>query len=161
MSHAQYVMQSEIGPLYLVASEKGLAGVFWKKQVAPQLKELSKKNPEVLILKKAIQQLEEYFAGKRKDFDLPFDMEGTDFQKKVWQALSRIPYGETCSYRDIARKIKNEKAFRAVGTANGKNPMSIIVPCHRVIAANGTLGGYAGGVAIKQKLLDLESLDCR
>lgn len=103
-----------------------------------------------------LKQLGEYFEGVREKFDLPFDVQGTPFQMQVWNQLSKIPYGETCSYRDIARKIKNAKAVRAVGTANGRNPLSIIVPCHRVIASNGSLGGYAGGVKLKTKLLSFE-----
>src|SRR5690606_11875125 len=93
------------------------------------------------ILFKAETQLKEYFQGRRRKFDLPLEMEGSEFQKQVWTELLKIPYGQTCSYRDIARRIRNEKAVRAVGSANGKNPLTIIVPCHRVIAANKTLGG--------------------
>ena len=156
MNTAQWLMESEIGPLYLVASEKGLRGVFWKKQPAPMAKSLSAKTAEIRILAKAVMQLEEYLCGRRKEFDLPFEVLGTDFQKSVWTQLSKIPYGDTASYQQIARRLKNDKACRAVGTANGRNPLSIIVPCHRVIAADGTLGGYAGGLPIKEKLLSLE-----
>lgn len=102
-------------------------------------------------------QLQEYFFGKRKTFDLPLAIEGTEFQIKVWKALSEIPYGTTCSYKDIAIKIGNCKASRAVGMANNKNPIPIIVPCHRVIGASGKLVGYAGGLNIKQKLLNVEN----
>ena len=111
---------------------------------------------ETTLIKKAEKQIKEYFDGKRKDFDLPIVFEGTDFQISVWEALRTIPYGKTCSYKDIAIKIKNEKAPRAVGMANNRNPISIIVPCHRVIGANGKLVGYGGGLDIKQYLLDLE-----
>ncbi len=104
-------------------------------------------------LDEAERQLREYFAGDRKTFDLPLELVGTDFQKEVWQALLTIPYGQTCSYVDLARKIGRPKASRAVGGANGRNPISIIVPCHRVIAADGTLGGYGGGLAMKARLL--------
>ena len=108
------------------------------------------------IILKADKQLKEYFAGKRKDFDLTLKMNGTEFQKSVWNALLTIPYGETKSYKDIAVQIGNEKACRAVGMANNRNPIAIIVPCHRVIGHNGTLVGYGGGLDIKQTLLDLE-----
>ncbi|MCE1189130.1 MAG: methylated-DNA--[protein]-cysteine S-methyltransferase [Ignavibacteria bacterium] len=101
-------------------------------------------------------QLLEYFAGTRKTFDIPLDMEGTPFQKKVWKQLTRIPYGKTVSYKDVAVKIKQPEAVRAVGMANGANPVPIIVPCHRVINANGKLGGYSGGLDIKIQLLDME-----
>jgi len=98
-------------------------------------------------------QLKEYFAGTRKEFDIPLDIEGTDFQKKVWNELQKIPYGKTISYKSLSEKLGDVKAIRAVGKANGQNPISIIIPCHRVISANGTLVGYAGGLAIKEKLL--------
>jgi methylated-DNA-[protein]-cysteine S-methyltransferase len=148
MKLAQWVVDSKVGPLYLVASEVGLRGVFWKPQTVPILK--------TRLLAKAEAQLDEYFLGKRKKFDLPLDVPGTPFQKRVWRELSRIPYGKTCSYRALAMKIKKQKAYRAVGSANGKNPLCIVVPCHRVVASNGTLGGYSGGLAIKSKLLELE-----
>src|SRR5690606_19277639 len=147
----------KVGSLFLVASAKGLEKVYWKRQDAPMLKSLEGSGPAVKTLVRAVRQLEEYFEGKRTRFDLPLSpVHGTMFQKRVWKELSRIPYGKTCSYRDIARRIRNAKAVRAVGTANGKNPFSVIVPCHRVIAASGRLGGYAGGLSIKSKLLDLE-----
>lgn len=101
-------------------------------------------------------QLQEYFAGKRKTFDFPYELSGTIFQKKVWKALCDIPYGETCSYKDVAIAIGNVKACRAVGMANNKNPISIAIPCHRVIGANGQLVGYAGGLDMKIALLELE-----
>ena len=101
-------------------------------------------------------QLEEYFAKKRKVFDLPLEMRGSAFQKKVWLALQQIPYGSVCSYQDIASTVGSEKAVRAVGSGNGKNPLPIVVPCHRVIQKNGQLGGYSGGIDIKIRLLKLE-----
>lgn len=109
------------------------------------------------LLVKAKNELEEYFDGKRKEFDLPLKQEGTEFQKKVWNALSKIPYGETRTYKEIAKMIGNEKASRAVGMANNKNNIPIIIPCHRVIGSNGKLVGYALGLDMKQYLLDLES----
>lgn len=111
---------------------------------------------ETTLIKKAHNQLEEYFKGIRKTFDLPLAPKGTEFQKKVWKELLNIPYGSTCSYKDIAISIGNEKACRAVGNANNKNPIFIVIPCHRVIGANGDLVGYGSGIELKKKLLDLE-----
>jgi len=108
------------------------------------------------IIKKACIQLDEYFAGKRKKFDLPLSPKGTVFQQTVWKQLQEIPYGKTISYSQLAKSINNPKACRAVGSANGKNPVIIIIPCHRVIASNGGLGGYACGLDIKKQLLELE-----
>ena len=108
------------------------------------------------IATRARRELEEYFAGRRRSFSVPLDMDGTPFQKKVWKALSEIPYGEVRSYGQIARRVGNHKASRAVGTANGANPVAIIVPCHRVIAGDGSLGGYGGGLTNKTYLLSLE-----
>lgn len=113
-------------------------------------------NKQTRLLVQAAGQLDEYFTGKRKEFDLPLAAEGTLFQKKVWNALCTIPYGETRSYKDIAIQIGNAKACRAVGMANHNNPIGIIVPCHRVVGADGKLVGYAGGLDRKQFLLELE-----
>lgn len=154
--NAQYLHTSAVGPIYFVASQKGLVGAFWHKQKLPVTQKLDRKIVSHETIIRAIVQMDEYLNGKRKDFDLSFDIQGTDFQKRVWNELKNIPYGQTVSYTHIAKKIKQEKAVRAVGTANGRNPLSIIVPCHRVIASDGTLGGYNGGLAIKTKLLDLE-----
>jgi len=156
MRTAQWKMDSMVGPIYLVASEKGLQEISWRKKSNPFAKTLSGSGSEVKILRKAVDQLNSYFAGERTKFDLPVDISGTPFQMQVWNQLKKIPYGKTHSYSDVALAIKNGKAVRAVGTANGRNPLSIIVPCHRVIAADGTLGGYAGGLDIKTKLLNLE-----
>lgn len=108
------------------------------------------------VVQQTIKELEEYFAGNRKVFTVPLDLRGTEFQKKVWEALREIPYGETRSYKEIAEKIGNPKASRAVGMANHRNPIGIVVPCHRVVGANGKLTGYAGGIPMKQALLELE-----
>lgn len=108
------------------------------------------------LIKKAYEQLIEYFNGSRKSFNLPLNPKGTEFQKKVWSALLKIPYGSTCSYKDIAVMIGNEKSCRAVGGANNKNPIFIVIPCHRVIGTNGNLVGYGGGLEFKKLLLDLE-----
>lgn len=157
MSSVQWLMESPIGPIYLVASEIGLQGVLWRPhKKASRLKSLATEGKTCEILRQTVRQLQEYFAGKRTNFNLPIDRSGTEFQMRVWNQLQAIPFGQTCSYSDIAKRVNNQKAVRAVGTANGRNPLSIIVPCHRVIAANGTLGGYAGGLEIKTKLLHLE-----
>ena len=111
---------------------------------------------ETELTKKAFTQLEEYFEGKRKCFELPLNPKGTEFQKKVWKALCDIPYGETRSYKDVAIAINNPKGPRAVGMANNKNPIMIVIPCHRVVGSNGSLVGYAGGLHIKEKLLSIE-----
>jgi methylated-DNA-[protein]-cysteine S-methyltransferase len=104
----------------------------------------------------AVRQLSEYFAGQRTEFDLPLEARGTEFQRSVWRRLQEIPYGETISYGELARRVGNPKASRAVGSANGANPLPIVIPCHRVIAGNGTLGGFGGGLPTKQALLALE-----
>lgn len=140
---------SPIGILEIICDDESLLSVMFVIVEKP----ISETN---LILEKTIAQLTEYFNGYRKDFDLKLSFEGTDFQKKVWGELMTIPYGNTVSYKDIAVKIGNEKSVRAVGNANGKNKISIIVPCHRVIGSNGTLTGYAGGLDRKQWLLKHE-----
>lgn len=150
MNQHQYKYETEIAIFYLVASDEKLLGIHWSQQSAPLVK---KPTP---ILAETIRQLEEYWEGRRTTFDVPLEMKGTPFQEKVWKALQEIPFGKTVSYADIARRIKNPKAVRAVGSANGKNPISIIVPCHRVIASDGTLGGYGGGLKTKTRLLALE-----
>lgn len=156
MEHLQVKINTVIGPLYLVANDQCLTGIFWKQQSAKILTSKDQSSPAAQILEKTEAQLNEYFNGKRKAFDIPLSPEGTEFQKRVWDQLIQIPYGKTCSYKDLATQLKDSNASRAVGTANGKNPISIIIPCHRVISSNGTLGGYAGGLDIKTKLLDLE-----
>jgi len=110
------------------------------------------------IIEKTRAELEEYFHGNRKEFDVPLQMVGTDFQKSVWEALLRVPFGTTSTYLQLAKKIKNEKAVRAVAAANGANSMAIIIPCHRIIGSNGELVGYAGGLPIKKRLLKLEQI---
>lgn len=111
---------------------------------------------ETELLAKAAKQLNEYFTGSRKSFDLPLAPQGTTFQQKVWNALKAIPYGETRSYGEIAKSIQQPKAARAVGMANNRNPIALVIPCHRVIGANGKLVGYAGGLEVKEKLLNIE-----
>jgi methylated-DNA-[protein]-cysteine S-methyltransferase len=111
------------------------------------------------VLSRAVTQLEEYFAGKRTEFDLPLELEGTAFQKDVWMTLAEIPYGKTISYAELASMVGRPSAFRAVGQANGANPIPIVLPCHRVIASGGGIGGYGGGLDMKRRLLALEGVD--
>ena len=158
MELIQYEKKTSIGPLYLVASHDGLYGLYFKPQSLPVLATIPLGTPTKKFLSQAVQQLDEYFAGKRKAFDIELKVTGTDFQRQVWQQLRKIPYGKTASYSDIAKRINNPNAVRAVGSANGKNPFCIIVPCHRVIAADGSIGGYAGGVEAKRKLLEIERI---
>ena len=150
-------MPSPVGQLKLVASSKGIAAILWEndslKRVRLDLLVEENRNPYLLKTEK---QLKEYFAGKRKSFDLPLDFKGTDFQKSVWKALLTIPFGETRSYKDIAKQVRSPKASRAVGAASGKNPISIVAACHRVIGSSGALTGFAGGLKAKAFLLDLE-----
>jgi len=157
MQTFQWKMKSRLGPFYLLASANGLRAIFRNKQDAPMVPTLRGKTPEIKILAVTVTQLEGYLDGKRKSFDLPLDVTGTAFQKRVWEELQKIPYGKTASYKEIARRIHNAKAVRAVGNANGKNPLCMIIPCHRVIAADGTLGGYSGGLDMKRALLKLEA----
>lgn len=145
---------SPVGPLVLFATEKGLSGLFFG-NFEPGCG-CPVDDPENLFLNAAESQLGEYFEKHRKSFDIVFDKRGTEFQLSVWEELSRIPFGTTCSYGDIAKRLDKPGAMRAVGLANGKNPISVIVPCHRVIGANGSLTGFGGGLAIKRQLLVLE-----
>lgn len=158
MANFYRIISSPIGLLTLVASDKGLMAVLWEnedpKRVGIDKGELCNGFP---LLQQTEQQLHEYFSGNRKKFELPLYFIGTDFQQQVWHALLTIPYGETRSYLQIAQKINNEKSVRAVGAANGKNPISIITPCHRVIGSSGKLTGFAGGLEAKAFLLQLES----
>ena len=151
-------MASPVGALKLVANDTALVAVLWENENPKRVRlaELIEQTHHPILLETQ-KQLSEYFAGKRQQFDLPLDFEGTEFQQKVWQALLTIPFGETRSYRDIAEQVGNVKAVRAVGAANGKNPISIIAPCHRVVGANGKLVGFAGGLDNKEILLKLES----
>jgi O-6-methylguanine DNA methyltransferase len=166
--------QSPIGPLTLVASERGLVALeFARLRTTPPSRSPSRalgagstgsdrggaastwvESEEKLAAYRA--ELEEYFSGRRRRFDMPLDLRGTEFQKRCWQALLDIPYGETRTYAEIARAIGRPQAFRAVGMANHSNPIAIVVPCHRVIASDGTLCGYGGGLNLKAKLLELE-----
>ena len=157
MNYAHKTVKTPVGLLKLVASDKGLAAILWENDDPKRVRldhGLEDKKHKVLV--EAERQLLEYFAGTRDAFSLPLDFSGTPFQKKVWAALCRIPFGETRSYADIAKEVGSPKAVRAVGSANGKNPISIVAPCHRVIGKNGKLTGFAGGLEVKGFLLGLE-----
>lgn len=152
------VMHSPIGRLMLEEEDGALVRVAFEREIPAGIEEQAEELPLQTkeVLEKAERQLDEYFAGERKIFNLPLAPKGTEFQKKVWAALRDIPYGETRSYGQIAAAVGNPKASRAVGMANHRNPISIIVPCHRVIGADGRLVGFGGGLWIKERLLKLE-----
>lgn len=158
MAYLYKTMPSPVGKLTLIASDKGLATILWEKdnpkrvRLGPVVEDKSH-----IVLTETERQLNAYFSGSRQSFSVPLDFHGTLFQQKVWAALLTIPFGETRSYLQIATQIGNPKAVRAVGAANGKNPISIIAPCHRVIGANGALTGFAGGLEAKARLLALEN----
>jgi methylated-DNA-[protein]-cysteine S-methyltransferase len=147
---------SPVGPLFLAASNKGLVRLEFEGRVQKLDAQRIQLRESRQLLTPYLRELDEYFAGGRQKFSLPLDLRGTPFQLSCWNALLAIPYGETRSYGDIARAIGHPQAFRAVGMSNNRNPIAIIVPCHRVIASGGSLCGYGGGLEIKRKLLDLE-----
>jgi O-6-methylguanine DNA methyltransferase len=166
------VLGSAIGPLFLATSKKGLVALEFdarlpgQQSIRPNPRHLREEKREAKrevafeVSAEATRgycaELEEYFAGSRREFSFPLDLRGTDFQLECWLALLAIPYGETRTYADIARAIGRPQAFRAVGMANNRNPVAIVVPCHRVIASDGTLCGYGGGLDTKRRLLELE-----
>jgi O-6-methylguanine DNA methyltransferase len=162
------IFQSAIGPLFLAASKKGLVALEFdarspgQQSIRPNPRHLRKKKREIAFevsdstMRSYFGELEEYFSGTRREFSFPLDLRGTDFQLDCWRALRTIPYGETRTYAEIAQAISRPHAFRAVGMANNRNPVAIVVPCHRVIASDGTLCGYGGGLEIKRRLLELE-----
>jgi O-6-methylguanine DNA methyltransferase len=164
---------SPVGPLFLAASDKGLVALEFdtrrpgQQTIRPNSRDLRSANRSAQstgvrfeespqAMRPYLQELEEYFAGQRRRFSFALDLRGTESQLACWRALLAIPYGETRTYADIARAVGKPQAFRAVGMANNRNPMAIVVPCHRVIASDGTLCGYGGGLAVKRKLLELE-----
>ena len=149
---------SPIGILVLSEEEGKLTKLYLQQDDISQQNVDNSPVPATKLLQTACRQLDEYFAGKRKDFDLPLAMKGTDFQQKVWAALREIPYGETRSYADIAERIGNPKGVRAVGQANNRNPILIITPCHRVIHKNGDISGFGCGNEVKRYLLNLEGI---
>ncbi|MGB7282201.1 MAG: methylated-DNA--[protein]-cysteine S-methyltransferase [Candidatus Acidiferrum sp.] len=157
MSSISYTtMKSPVGPLLLAGDERGLRLVHFASGRRPRSPERDWLKDEAPF-KEATHQLQAYFDGKLREFDLPLVLEGTEFQLLVWRNLQKIPYGETVSYGQLARRIGSPEAARAVGLANGSNPIPIIIPCHRVIGSNGDLTGFGGGLPVKKKLLALES----
>ncbi|HRD56146.1 MAG TPA: methylated-DNA--[protein]-cysteine S-methyltransferase [Parachlamydiaceae bacterium] len=151
------IINSLVGPLTIVARDAYLIAILWDNEKEGRVVlDPMKEDLNHPVLLKTERQLQDYFLQKKFIFDIPIQIEGTVFQKTVWQALALIPYGATWSYKEIAQKIGHPNAVRAVGTAIGKNPISIILPCHRVIASNGSLAGFAGGLHKKQILLNLE-----
>lgn len=160
MEHINYVnriIDSPVGALSIVASEKALISLMWGKSSDNFKKVATPGDENHPILEMVEKQLSEYFEGERKEFEIPLSPVGAEFQKQVWKELSKIPYGKTITYGDQAKRLLKPNASRAVGAANGKNPIGIIVPCHRVIGASGSLTGFAGGIEAKKFLLELES----
>lgn len=147
---------SPVGPLFLAASAKGIVRLEFQDRVQKLNERAFQLRDSESTLRPYLRELDEYFAGDRRQFSVPLDLRGTAFQLACWNALLEIPYGETRSYRDIAEAIGHPLACRAVGMSNNRNPVAIIVPCHRVIASSGSLCGYGGGLDLKRKLLDLE-----
>jgi len=159
MKKSVFYYDYPIGPVGIIEEEGAISGVFFKnKKKSPSLNAAFKNAAvaETPLIKKTAAQLKEYFAGTRKKFDVPLLLRGTDFQVAAWNALRTIPHGKTCAYKDIATLAGNPKACRAAGMANNRNPIVIIVPCHRVIGADGSLTGYGGGLEVKEYLLKLE-----
>jgi methylated-DNA-[protein]-cysteine S-methyltransferase len=146
-------VDTPVGRLGLVASERGLRRVLWPGEPGA--------GGDETVLAAAAAQLREYFAGSRRAFDLPLDLEGTAFQRRAWLALAEIPYGETRSYGEQARRLGAPKAARAVGAANGANPVPIVLPCHRLVGADGSLTGFGGGLDVKRRLLEHEARSAR
>lgn len=159
MTTCHTVIDSPIGPLTLVTDGEALTGLYMETHRHTEPSAWGSRveaDDAPGVLREAARQLGEYFAGERTDFDLPLRPRGTPFQQAVWQGLRSIGYGETISYAELARRVGSPSASRAVGLANGRNPISVVVPCHRVIGADGSLTGYGGGVDRKRRLLELE-----
>lgn len=152
MGKKAFFYETVIGKIGIAEKEGMITNVFFGKTVVPKEYQIE----ETALLKKAAAQLEEYLSGKRTEFDLPLSPEGTIFEQSCWRALQTIPYGEIRTYGEQAKLLDKPKASRAVGRANGQNPISIFIPCHRVIGANGSLTGFAGGLDVKKRLLELE-----
>ena len=150
----EYLLDSPFGLLHLKATEDALVEIYFSEE--EEEKNQESLSPSSAIIVRAIEQLNEYFEGKRTTFDLPLAPEGTKFQRQVWSTLRSIPFGSTISYSRLSEKLGNPKAIRAVGRANGQNPIPIIIPCHRVVGSNNELVGYAGGIERKRRLLQHE-----
>ncbi len=155
------IIKSLVGDLILVADASALTGLYFEGcQHVPAASKGWTLNAQHPVLEKTAKQLKEYFEGKRTSFSLPLRLAGTDFQEKIWQQIARIPYGKKISYSELAKRAGAPQAIRAAGTATGQNPVSIIIPCHRVMGKNGRLCGFAGGLERKRLLLELEKRDC-
>lgn len=155
---ARAQMPTPIGVLTIVASDQGLRSVDFPRASGPSVAKNASANAQARgVLEQAIRELEEFFAGERREFSVPLELGGTEFQMAVWRELARIPFGETRTYGEVARAIGRPGAFRAVGGAAHNNPIAIIIPCHRMVGANGSLVGFGGGLDLKQKLLDWEA----
>jgi methylated-DNA-[protein]-cysteine S-methyltransferase len=154
----QYKFDSVVGAIYLEASETGLRGCHLEKQKTPMVRTIAEAGKAEKFLVQAEKEIREYLNGQRKKFSVKLEIVGTEFQKTVWAELQQIPFGKSVSYKELAANINKPAAVRAVGTANGRNNFCIIIPCHRVIAADGTLGGYSGGLPFKKHLLNLEKI---
>jgi methylated-DNA-[protein]-cysteine S-methyltransferase len=152
MTKNLFYFKTTIGQIGFVENGEAITNVFFRSEKKPP-DTIERNTP---LLRSAVRQIKEYLDAQRTEFDLPLQPDGTEFQLSVWDALQKIPYGEVRSYRDIAEQIGHPKAYRAVGMANHRNPIVIIIPCHRVIGADGSFTGYGGGIKLKQKLLDLE-----
>ncbi len=150
----QIMMQTLVGPIFIIGSKKLIYSITNKRKSG--FIDNHKKNDLYPILLKAQKQIKEYLSGDRKTFDLPFKYQGTLFQESIWREICRVPYGKQVSYKELANKIKNPKAIRAVGTAVGKNPLCLLIPCHRIICSNGEIGGFSMGAENKKKLLKME-----
>lgn len=161
MTLASMTLTTPIGSLRLVASEAGLRAVLWDGDNPRRVRLDACVDEKVSVLRSAAAQLDEFFSGTRREFDLPLDPVGTSFQRAAWDVLRTIPYGETISYGEQAARMGDRRKARAVGAANGRNPLSIVVPCHRVIGSNGALTGFAGGLDVKNVLLAHERATLR
>lgn len=157
MTHYLKTLDTPAGTLFLAATERAVTALVWSREALAGIGITPSEDGAPKLLAVAAAQVREFLAGERETFDLPLDLAGTPFQRKVWDALRTIPFGETWSYGELAKRVGNPGAVRAVGTANGRNPVCIIVPCHRVVRSTGQPGGYAGGAERKAYLLGLES----
>jgi methylated-DNA-[protein]-cysteine S-methyltransferase len=157
LQHYSCTLDSPVGALSLVATDLALVALVWRRESHRGEFENAVENPEHPVLRETVRQLHEYFTGARRAFDVPLEFRGTEFQRRAWSALLTIPYGETRTYGQMAEQIGSPTAVRAVGAANGRNPISIIAPCHRVIGMNGDLTGFGGGLDAKARLLSLEA----
>ena len=158
-ARAATVVDSPVGRLYLAATDEGLTHILFVAQMDHEPLAIPGAGAAARIVRETERQLADYFSGRRRDFDVPLAPAGTEFQRAAWKALAEVPYGETISYAELAQRMERPRAVRAVGAANGANPIPIILPCHRIIGADGTLTGYGGGLDTKRRLLSLEGVE--